>query len=284
MLRHCKRRGCRFNLNRFCCCIDDKGGVSCPGHLIFKKKCLFVTIVTFIVFSALVSISSMYYLSIVETEWIMGQCYVSHVEWKSNLYDVYISTNDTSRSFYTTIKNDTISNTTNTNETFPIVILQVKGWSYNVKVKYKNMFFKSVIRDPSETEAIPPLYEEGNVYDCLCMVEKLRSEITFQQDTYEKYIAYLKKKQEQDNDDGKSLSDYVYDSDDIDDDIFFVIATTWPKIDAFSENHETEKRIKIMLVTISILMLLISVIMLKVFYSYYVKEEGDAEYTEVHRF
>jgi hypothetical protein len=159
----------------------------------------------------------------------------------------------------------------------------VKGWLYLVDVKYKNMYFHSAIRDPSETEMIPPIYEKGRVYDCLCMIEKLRSEITFQKDTYEKYLAYMKKKQEQE---GKSSTDYVYGSDDDDDDddenIFFVVATTWPKIDVFSENHEIEKTVKIILVSVSLIMLLVGIIMLKVFYSYYIND-GDPDYTHVSR-
>ena len=232
----------------------------------------------------------MYYLSVVETEWVYGQCYVSSVTWKPDLYDVYV-TNDTIPVFEIDSnvtdtepggKNANGDNETFDNDTdasFHPVVLQVKRWSYIVKVKYKNMYFKSIIRDPSEAEAIPPMYEKDRVYECLCMVEKLRSEIAFQQETYEKYVAYVKKKQEQD---GKKVIDYLY-YDDVSDDIFFVVATMWPKIDTFAENHETEKKIKITLVASSLIMLFISIVMLKVFYSYYVKEEGSADYTQVNR-
>jgi hypothetical protein len=144
------------------------------------------------------------------------------------------------------------------------------------------MYFHSAIRDPSETEMIPPIYEKGSVYECLCMIENLRSEITFQKETYEKYLAYMKKQREKE---GKPTSGYAYDDDDDDDsdeNIFFVVATMWPKIDAFSDNHEMEKMVKITLVVSSLLMLLISIVMLKIFYSYYVTD-GESDYTRVSR-
>lgn len=250
----------------------------------------------------------MYYLSVIETEWVTAQCYVRDVTWKTNLYDVYVKNytdvifspppthpstdqNDTEPGENDTITTPVSSPPSSSSPSPPSpVLLQVKGWYYAVEVKYKNMYFKSIVRDPSETEAIPPLYEEKNVYDCLCMVERLRSEIAFQRDLYDKYVAYVKKQREIEGGEedgetnaGASLSDYVhYVYDDDEDEIFFVVATTWPKIDAFADNHETEKRIKIALVAASLGMLLISTIMLKFFYSHYVKEDKDPEMYEVH--
>lgn len=278
-------RSCKSKLANSCCCFNRNGHLACPGQLIFKKKCLFLIIVFSIIFSALFAASSTFYLSVVETEWVYAKCHVSKVSWKPDLYDIYLS-NFTDPIF--TI-NKTMTNKTNDvanlNATDPIALptkLQVKGWLYLVDVKYKNMYFHGAIRDPSETEMIPAIYEENGIYDCLCMIEKLRSEITFQKETYEKYLAYMKKHQEEDE--GKSGSEYIYDDNggDVDENIFFVVATMWPKIDVFSENHEIEKTIKIILVSISLIMLLIGIIMLKVFYSYYIND-GEPDYTHVSR-
>ena len=238
-----------------------------------------MVIVASIIFSALLAVSSTFYLSIVETEWVYAQCYVSRVTWKPDLYDIYLS-NVTNPVFVDSNRSSTNVNST-ANDTLPLhpTKLQVKGWFYLVNVKYKNMYFHGAIRDPSETEMIPPIYEEKRVYECLCMIEKLRSEIAFQKNTYEKYVAYMKKKQEEE---GKSIDDYVGANYNEDDYIFFVVATMWPKIDAFSENHDIEKTIKITLVTASLAMLLVSIVMLKVFYSYYVKD-GESEYAQVVR-
>lgn len=272
--------GCKSRFSSWCCCMNRQGNLACPGHLMFKKKCLFLVIVASILFSALFAISSTFYLSLVESEWVFAQCHVSKSDWRSDLYDIYLS-NVTNPIFVTNGTID-INNTYITNDTLPSkpTKLQVKGWLYYVNVKYKNMYFSSVIRDPSETEMIPPIYETNQVYECLCMVEKLRSEIAFQKETYEKYLTYMKQQREKE---GKSISDYVHGVyDDDENDIFFVVATMWPKIDTFSYNHEMEKTVKITLVASSFLMLFVGIIMLKIFYSHYVTD-GEPDYAHVSR-
>jgi hypothetical protein len=220
---------------------------------------------------------------VIETEWVTAKCQVMDVSWKSDLYDIYLIRNDSATknndttivAFETMNVNDTIMNEDDTNSSISVK-LQVKGWLYAVKVQYKNMLFSSAIRDPSETEMIPPLYAKGSVHECLCMVEKLKSEVALQKDVYERYLAYMKRLQEKE---GKSFLEYIYDEDAVDENIFFVMATTWPKIDAFTEDHEMEKKIKIVLVVASFGALLVGLVLLKIFYSHYV---DDAFPSHVH--
>lgn len=280
-----------------CCCMSDRGTCVRPENVVFKKKCMFFAIVVAIIFTAILTVSSTLYLSASGIEWVTAKCHVSSVTWKSDLYSIYViestgkSTNATLMDVFGHNNNNNVNisddGNNNQNETKP-TLLQVQGWLYMVDVKYKNMYFQSIIRDPSEAEMIPPLFPKNTISDCLCMIEKLRFETTLQKEEYEKYKAYMTKQQQ-------SLSpssplDYIYkkssggnnDDDDEDEAIFFITATMWPKIDELTQEHVSEKYIKIFLVTVCVVMMFIFICMLRVFYKNHVSDDSQ-NYTYINK-
>jgi hypothetical protein len=279
---------------RMCC--SGKDGT----RSIMKRRFLFFITASFMALSALTFLSSTMYLTVSKTQWERARCKIASVTWRDDLYDVRLSNYtdpvfvDTGLNFYDyngtlirldeTESNDT-GNGKETKEENP-KRLQVKGWYYEVKVKYGNVFFHGAIKDPSEVEIIPPIYSPGETRDCLCVIERLRSEVTLQQDTYEKYLEYVKSEKTDARGgsgggaiNSSKMSDVFEELDEDADDVYFVIAVVWPSVNVFLSDHSFERPLQYAMVAISLVSLALSLFVLRISKRYYVPDrETKVEY------
>lgn len=272
-----------------------------------KKRCLFFSIICLLIFSILMTGGAISYLMTTEIEWVEAVCKVTDIIWYDDLYSSYVFmiknqeltpdeqkeesiveelfesiTNETvfnalrsPSSEITFGKNNSIGNDSMVlNSKIKPIVIQVRGWLYLVNVKYKNMYFRSTIKDPSETQMIPPLYSKGYIGECLCMIEKLKSEMSLQKEDYEKYKEFIKKNPEENDSNNNNNNNYfgnfngLYGDDD-EDSIFFVTSTTWKDIDEFTGYHKNENYIKIFLITIPLLNVFFCAWLLRIFYKQY---------------
>lgn len=242
-------------------CMSCFGGGCCLTFRdLRKKKLMFFVVISAVIFSAVLAIVSSAYLQMIQDEWINANCNVTRVEWKDDLYNIYFP--EEKDAYVPTkigTKNDTIIQRLNENsQNFNAVPwvnktrIKVKGWLYFVEVYYKNMLFNDIIRDPSSSNVVAPLYETGGIYDCISLVERLKPENAFvneeEMETIDKNASSIE--------------------------VFFIVTTQWPTVDTVASNHRAEKLVRVFIVMLSLLMLLIFSICLKIYYEHYSAERN----------
>jgi hypothetical protein len=276
-----------------CCCLRyDRLSVGC-GNLP-KRKCLFLSVVFLLVIMAMLTFTYLVYATTTDIVWEKGLCRVTDVRWRDNLYSVLTTVKDTNHPYdnnthvYTGWKifengslknpidghhrdNDDDDEEKNYEKDRIPVLLRVKGWYYYVDVKYDDMYFKSFIKDPSETEIISPLYAIGEIAPCLLMIEKLKSETLLLKDDFLKYKEYLSQMNQNNATEDKKEVDSIQG-----DTIFFVTATTWSQVDSFYETHYYENHLKATMTVISFVMIFASVVIMKQFYQLYIEEKRSS--------
>lgn len=285
----------------------------CPTKAAFKKNCIFFSIVSAMLFSGLLAASSVALVSVLEPEWIKAVCYVKGISWKEDLYEVFVKSTSSEGKYdgtdYYSDSNpddvrtkkqkelDAVSNKTK---------VTVPGWLYDVEVRYDDFRFGSAIRDPSDSRLIPPLYDEGNAYECMCIVQKLKTESSMQKDRYEKYLSFFKKwkseepakgpqsKSESESGKGPSFNasrtivenagrenvssavkhpspnEPEEEEEEVEEEtMYFVVSTSWPAVDTFWESYEVERNVKTTLLLVSVGIFVAAIASLKIYYGHY---------------
>lgn len=233
-----------------------------------KKQVLFAGISFTILFSAVFIILTSIYAGVADDEWIEGTCIILNVEWRFDLYDIYdVKTdNNTANNIannnnvnFIDADNDTIQNITS---------VKVQGWIYMVDMIYKNIKIRSIIRDPSASKVLAPLYSVGKSHKCIGLIEKLKPENVLQDD-YNNYQG------SNIPDEGGSMNEVTDEEKKAD--VFFVVTTQWPKIDQYTLYHHTSQSIRWSMIALSFFMIIICMFFIKGFHDWYTRTSVSGE-------